>query len=101
VYADDLIFTVDDCSNSVYESNATSILIYPNPSTGNIRMEWSTPIQTGEVVLYDMQGRVADRTRFNDSSSLTWIPKVAAGVYQVVIDTNQGRHSTRWTKQLN
>lgn len=101
VYADDLIFTVEDCSNSVYESNSTSILIYPNPSTGNIRMEWSTPIQTGEVVLYDMQGRVADRTRFTDSSSLTWIPKVAAGVYQVVIDTNQGRHSTRWTKQLN
>jgi hypothetical protein len=48
-----------------------------------------------------MQGRVADRTRFTDSSSLTWIPKVAAGVYQVVIDTNQVRHSTRWTKQLN
>jgi hypothetical protein len=99
VYADDVIFTVEDCSNSIYAEENSLLRLFPNPSSGNIQVEWNKPNQSGQVSLYDMQGRLADQISVVATARLNWMPVVAPGVYQIVIESGQDRYTTKWVKQ--
>jgi hypothetical protein len=98
VYADDLIFTVEDCSNAVQSLEGGSLRLFPNPSNGMMHLEWENRLQSAEISLFDMQGRCAARNMVVNASQFVWYPSVEAGVYQVVVETEGGRFSTRWVK---
>jgi hypothetical protein len=98
IFADDLIFTVEDCSNSVLNAEALEVLVFPNPSAGLFRVQLEQIQQQIEVELFDMQGRrVASEIVFN-TNSVSWNPAVSEGVYQAVIRIGRNRLATRWTK---
>jgi hypothetical protein len=99
VYADDLVFTVEDCSNAVPQYVSGNMRLFPNPSNGMMQLEWENRLQSAEIILFDMQGRCAERHAVNNASRLVWYPSVEAGVYQVVVETEGSRYSTRWVKQ--
>jgi hypothetical protein len=99
VYADDLIFQVVDCSNSINEMEQTSFRVFPNPSAGLLQLEWSYSEQHAHVSIYDMQGRLADAIDVNNSNQVKWNPAVTSGVYRIVLETSKGRFSTPWVKQ--
>jgi hypothetical protein len=98
VYADDLIFTVEDCSNAVASINTADFRLFPNPSAGLLQIEWKSTLQSAFIAVYDTQGRLADATQVISSSRITWSPSVAAGVYRVVIESEGARYSTQWVK---
>jgi hypothetical protein len=64
-----------------------------------MQLEWENRLQSAEIILFDMQGRCAERHAVNNASRLVWYPSVEAGVYQVVVETEGSRYSTRWVKQ--
>ena len=99
VYADDLVFTVEDCSNGVSQYTSGNMMLYPNPSNGLMQLEWENRLQSAEISLFDMQGRCAARNTVVNTSQFVWYPSVDSGVYQVVVETEGSRYSTRWVKQ--
>ena len=99
VYADDLIFSVEDCSNSVRSIEHSDMRCYPSPSNGIMNIESASSDQIIEVMLYDMQGRLTDSIRGNNATRTSWNPNVVTGAYQVVIETQQGRYTAKWVKQ--
>lgn len=99
IYADDLVFTVEDCSNSVISPEHGVIRLYPNPSNGLLQLEFLNPMEAAHVAIFDMHGRLADAIEVVGSSQLSWNPAVTSGVYRVVIDSAEGRFSTQWVKQ--
>jgi hypothetical protein len=98
VYADDLVFTVEDCSNSVASNATIPFRLYPNPGTDVIQIEWNSSLDKSVLTLIDSQGKIADRLEVKDASRVTWSPVVSAGVYQFVFETNNAVYSTRWMK---
>jgi hypothetical protein len=99
VYADDLVFTVEDCSNAVQSFEGGSLRLFPNPSNGMMQLEWENRLQSAEITLFDMQGRCAARNTVVNASQFVWYPSVESGVYQVVVEAEGRRFSTRWVKQ--
>jgi hypothetical protein len=99
IYADDLIFTVEDCSNTVQVLEQKVFRLYPNPSSSMLQIEWSHPVQNAHVAIYDMQGRIADAIEVMDSTRLIWNPSVVNGFYRIVVETSEGRYSTQWVKE--
>jgi hypothetical protein len=99
VYADDLVFTVEDCSNGVSQYTTGNMMLYPNPSNGLMQLYWENRLQSAEISLFDMQGRCAARNTVFNASQFVWYPSVKSGVYQVVVETEGSRFSTRWVKQ--
>ena len=98
VYADDLVFTVQDCSSLVQDWSEASWNLYPNPSLDVLNLEWSDGDKPVFITLTDMQGRVADKTFFQGDQKLVWNPSVVSGTYQVVVETEGKRYFSRWTK---
>jgi hypothetical protein len=98
-YADDFVFTVEDCSNAVQSFEGGRLQLFPNPSNGMMQLQWENRLQSAEIKLFDMQGRCAERHVVNNANHLVWYPSVEAGVYQVVVETDERRFTTRWVKQ--
>jgi len=98
-YADDFVFTVEDCSNAVQSFEGGRVQLFPNPSNGMMQLQWENRLQSAEIKLFDMQGRCAERHVVNNANHLVWYPSVEAGVYQVVVETDERRFTTRWVKQ--
>jgi hypothetical protein len=98
VYADDLIFTVDDCTSAVELIEKSPIHLFPNPSDGTLNLWMDAPQAKIDVRLFDMEGRLVESMNTGNSSSISWTPAVASGIYQLVIECDSLRYSTRWVK---
>jgi hypothetical protein len=98
VYADDLVFTVQDCANQVLDWNEAGWNLYPNPSAEMLNLEWPRGDKEVRVTLTDMQGRVVEQTIATGSQRLVWNPDVASGTYQVTVESEGKRYFSRWTK---
>jgi hypothetical protein len=98
VYADDLIFTVQDCANQIIDWSEAGWNLYPNPSAEMLNLEWDGNHQQVTLMLTDMQGRVVDQTSSSGSQRLAWNPAVAPGTYQVIVESEGKRFISRWTK---
>jgi hypothetical protein len=98
VYADDLVFTVQDCSSSVQDWSDAGWNLYPNPSPDVLNLEWSDGDKPVIITLTDIQGRVVDQTFSQGYQKLVWNPSVVSGTYQVVVETEGKRYFSRWTK---
>jgi hypothetical protein len=98
VYADDLIFTVDDCTSAVESIKKSPIHLFPNPSDGTLNVWLDAPQANIVVNLIDMEGRLVESMNSRNSSSILWTPEVSAGIYQLVIESDSQRYTTRWVK---
>ncbi len=98
VYADDLVFTIEDCTNSVLIEETKNFLVFPNPSTEQFTIQFEQTQQRIEVELFDLQGRSVAREIAFNTNRMTWLPPVQTGAYQSVISAGNQRFSIGWTK---
>jgi Secretion system C-terminal sorting domain len=98
VYADDLIFTVDDCTSAVELIENFPIHLFPNPSDGTMNVSLDAPKSNIVVRLFDMEGRLVESMISRNTSSILWKPEVSSGIYQLVIESDSLRYTTRWVK---
>ncbi len=66
---------------------AADLLIYPNPATDRIRVEW-TGVATGvtaEVMLYDATGKLCRRVSRASEATDLWLTDLSAGSYLVSV----------------
>ena len=98
VYADDLIFTVFDCANQVFDMEESGWRMYPNPSSDVLNLELNETIRPGSIALVDMYGKVVEEIFPQDAQRISWFPAVAPGCYQVVLESEGKRYISRWTK---
>ncbi|MCL2682190.1 MAG: agmatine deiminase family protein [Bacteroidales bacterium] len=80
----------------VNEIDISRINIYPNPTTGELRIE-NGELKIGNVAIFDMVGRKLLSHRLNTSSSnhLIHISHLQAGIYFVRIQTDAGDFVTK------
>lgn len=93
----------DDCGNQssctievLYEDNASidkessySILIYPNPVSENLTVNFGHTVDHADITLYDANGRqILKRDVHNTSSYSFSLSHYAKGLYTVVIQSN-------------
>ncbi len=69
------------------------IKIYPNPANHVVTIEIEEELQMKSVMIQDIAGRVIMERQFEENTSRVNLTtqSLASGIYQVVIDTNEGR----------
>lgn len=84
----DFVFSAASDPTSVNNSNIeTSLILYPNPSSGLVRFDWETGANITDVVIYDINGKMVQSTSVRNQSSMTTsIDK--SGVYMVQLLTS-------------
>jgi hypothetical protein len=98
VFADDLLFTVQDCTNNVQTIEESAIEVYPNPSSGLFSVVFTTVQERVSIYLYDMSGRKILEHSESNVGKLILQPEVSSGTYQAIIVSESFMYSTRWVK---
>ena len=80
-YIDDILSTPDSLTLE------DSIRLFPNPSSGLIRIESNNNIALQEVLLYDSLGTNLDVRFKNDSIDIEYL---GTGIYILVLKTSDG-----------
>lgn len=66
---------------------AADLVIYPNPATDRIRVEWTgvPPGVSAEVLLYDTNGKLCRRINRVNAATDLWLTDLSAGFYLVSV----------------
>lgn len=82
--------SVSECTGlSAYAAKSTSLLIYPNPSAGNIKLNAS---ETLDLILVNNLGQCIQKIRLNEQNQFEMqVTELAKGVY-FVIGNNDGKN---------
>ncbi len=79
--------TFQALSNPAFEVDA-SILVYPNPTKGNVNISCDNTIKS--VQLYDVQGRLLQTSLVNENQTTVDISNQSSGVYFLKIISDKG-----------
>ncbi len=78
-------------ATSINDIRDEQILVYPNPSYGDVNITGASGIHLIAYQIHDLSGRVIEKADFNDQSSNTiLLNHVKAGIYLIDITTNRG-----------
>ncbi|GEM_PF-6883055 len=68
----------------------SSVTIYPNPSRGLVKVQLEQQLESGSIVIRDMQGRVAQSATITASTGLDLdVSKLSGGTYFITIEDNE------------
>jgi Secretion system C-terminal sorting domain len=98
VYADDLVFTVQDCSNAIQTIDEAGFQVYPNPSYGQLMLSFPKNQERVYIDVYDLHGRRIFAHTESNVRLVNLQPDVASGTYQVNVTSGNVVYSTRWVK---
>jgi hypothetical protein len=85
--ADSENLTVVNCSNNSIDDNFSySILIYPNPTNGNITLETSSELVGKMYSILDFSGRIIREGKISSAQEHIDLQGVARGVYYLSIE---------------
>ncbi|MES2410358.1 MAG: T9SS type A sorting domain-containing protein, partial [Bacteroidota bacterium] len=79
--------TFQALSNPDFEADA-SILVYPNPTKGNVNIVCDNSINS--VQLYDIQGRLLQTSLVNENQTMIDISSQSNGIYFVKVISDEG-----------
>ncbi len=92
VACDDVIVTVgSSCcrlANGVNNNSLSNINVslMPNPSAGNVNLEFSSPLQNGTVIIYDVAGRVVlEKKNVTGNEFKTDLTGKQHGIYMIKV----------------
>ena len=68
---------------------ANSTLLYPNPTTGQFRIE-NSELRIENVEVYDVYGKLLNSVEVNDHSTVIDVTGYASGIYFTRIYTDKG-----------
>jgi len=71
------------------------IYVFPNPSDGNFALNFEKVYDNIEVNVYDIQGKLVNTSRFNNSSNILLNMDLPAGVYTAEVKTDEKMISTK------
>tara|TARA_B100000508_G_scaffold141092_1_gene146422 strand:+ start:82050 stop:86534 length:4485 start_codon:yes stop_codon:yes gene_type:complete len=113
--ANNVTLTVtDDCGNTstctievMYEDDASvsneemfNVSLYPNPTTGNLTVDFGSSIDNAKITLYDANGRLVNNGEVVNKASYTIdLSTYAKGLYTVVINSKNGQSVHKVSKQ--
>jgi len=91
------VVTVETCLGLDETSEASSLLLYPNPTSGNVTVNWKSSDVINTIQLMDYSGRLLEEIALqNDAFSLEAYP---AGTYFVQMVCNGQKYVERITRQ--
>lgn len=94
-----LCVTVSEQGSSISELAVDQAKIYPNPFSNRLSIELTEQINKQKVNarLYDQMGRLVAQEAFEASVRIDWqlSQEINAGVYTIVVTTEEGLHITR------
>ena len=76
---------------------AADLVIYPNPATDRVRVEWTgvTATAQADVLLYDSTGRLCRRVNRSGEATDLWLNDLPAGSYIVSVQVDGRRVNSR------
>lgn len=79
-------------NSSLTELDLNEVVMYPNPSSNLVTIDFSSNYQSLNVVVYDLTGQIVRTVQDKNGSSISVsIHDLAAGIYQVAIQTEMGQ----------
>jgi len=82
----------------INEYNANNISLYPNPTTGEFRIQ-NAELRIEKVEVYDVYGKLLNRVEVNDNQVTMSASNYAAGIYFVRIYTANGTATKTFVKK--
>jgi len=81
--SDTILVIIDSCLG--LEDLSNTINVYPNPTSGNITMNFGNYISNGLVELYDGQGRLVLNIEVNGQNQIIDMTSFSKGVYTILV----------------
>jgi hypothetical protein len=73
--------------------------IWPNPGNGTLHIDPAPEFHNGEVIIYDMRGRLVMKSAINSVPSMLNVEALSAAVYELVLtDQNGMLYHYSWVK---
>lgn len=88
--------TVDDC-NAIGENAVNAFVLYPNPASETVTIEYVTELKATAVQLLDNSGRLVET--FDGTAQQIAVGQLAPGSYIVRIVHGNGTATARFTRQ--
>jgi len=82
---------IDGVSSSQEIANTKSLIMYPNPTAGNIIIDLNVELEDSMIYLYDAQLRKVNITDFELRDKVLWLSNMPSGIYylKIIIDEKQ------------
>ncbi|WP_159038639.1 T9SS-dependent M36 family metallopeptidase [Brumimicrobium mesophilum] len=94
IISTDNCIEISDCFTvgnvGLNDNSIDEMSIYPNPSKGDVVMDFSSTIEEADVKVYDMNGKIVQEFEVINSPQFTFFLKGENGVYTIEITTNKG-----------
>jgi Secretion system C-terminal sorting domain/DOMON domain len=87
--------TIANLSLSSQKFNLDSFKFYPNPSKDFLTLELPIEISSGELKIYNQEGKVVIKENVSKNNNKIGISNLAKGTYIVVLRTEQGNATSR------
>ena len=92
------IITVNTTNVGVSDYDLNSVVVYPNPTDGQFRIE-NSEMTIERVEVYDVYGKLLNVVEVNDTQVAMNISSYAAGTYFVRVYTESGMVTKRIVKR--
>jgi hypothetical protein len=90
--ATDMVGAVCELAVADPTVDASSLLMYPNPTTGSVTIEVGANAHA-DIMIFDLSGRLMQHTEANGQHYVTTdVSALSSGMYFVVCDVDQVRH---------
>ena len=89
----------DDSVSVAHYQLEHAIILYPNPSTHYVDVLADNGIAISYIEVYDVYGRLLDRTDVMENPKRVFVSKLSSGVYLMQIVTDQGTVTKRFIKR--
>jgi hypothetical protein len=79
----DASFTIPIIFLGIQEDQNTGLVVYPNPADDEVRIDLPKGMETADIAIYDMQGRVLHSVKSNTASKTISLENIQSGVYWI------------------
>jgi hypothetical protein len=77
-------------TTSVQEPSLVETTVFPVPSTGNVNVNFASPVNNVNAELYDLSGKLISSEKYSGTQYVVHRNGLSAGNYIVVFRTDEG-----------
>lgn len=88
--SDDFVLTIEDASSTSNLQPIEGLRVAPNPTNGQVTLNYTETIQNGQVKIYNTVGTLVQQRTINNENQINLdISNIANGLYLVVIENEE------------